>query len=164
MQLNCFTQYASKFGKLSNSYKTVKSQFSPQSQRKGMPKNVQTTTKLHSFYMLVRWYSKPFKLSFNSTWTRNFQMDKLDLEKAGEPEIKLPTSSGSWKSKRVLEKTSTSLIMLKALNVWITTNWKICKEMRIQDHLILLLRNRHAGQEVTKPDTEPQTDSKLGKE
>ena len=104
MQLNCFTQYASKFGKLSSSHKSGKSQFSPQSQRKGMPKNVQTTTKLHSFYMLVRWYSKPFKLGFNSTWTRNFQMDKLDLEKAGEPEIKLPTSSGSWKSERVPEK------------------------------------------------------------
>ena len=39
-------------------------------------------------------FSKP---GFNSTWTMNFQMFKLDLEKAEEPEIKLPTSAGSWK-------------------------------------------------------------------
>ena len=42
--------------------------------------------------------------SFNSTWTKNFQIFKLDLEKAEEPEIKLPTSIGSPKSKRVSEK------------------------------------------------------------
>ena len=35
------------------------------------------------------------KLGFNSIWTKNFQMYKLDLEKAEEPEIKLPTSTGS---------------------------------------------------------------------
>ena len=39
----------------------------------------------------------------NSTWTENFQMFKLDLEKAEEPEIKLPTSIGSQK-KRIPEK------------------------------------------------------------
>ena len=44
------------------------------------------------------------KLVFNSTWTENFQMFKLDLEKAEEPEIKLPTSIGSWKLKKIPEK------------------------------------------------------------
>ena len=38
---------------------------------------------------------KSIKLGFNSTWTKNFQMYKLDLGKAQEPEIKLPTSIGS---------------------------------------------------------------------
>ena len=38
---------------------------------------------------------KILKLSFNSMWTENFQMYNVDLEKAEEPEIKLPTSSGS---------------------------------------------------------------------
>ena len=42
----------------------------------------------------VRLCSKSFKLDFSSTWTENFQMYKLDLEKAKEPEIKLPTSFG----------------------------------------------------------------------
>ena len=46
-------------------------------------------------YELVRLCSKSFKLGFSSTWTDNFQMYNLDLEKAEEPEIKLPTSTGS---------------------------------------------------------------------
>ena len=54
------------------------------------------------------------------------------------------------KAREFLKKpTSISLIMLKTLTVWITTNWKILKEMGIPDHLTCLLRNRHAGQEAT---------------
>ena len=45
--------------------------------------------------MLAKQCSKSLKLGFNSMWTENFQMYKLDLEKAEEPEIKLPTSPGS---------------------------------------------------------------------
>ena len=54
----------------------------------------------------------------------NFQMFKLDLEKAEEPEIKLPTSAGSSKRQESSRKTSTSalLTMPKPLTVWITTN------------------------------------------
>ena len=48
------TQYASKFGKLSSGHWTGNGQFSFQSQRKAMPKNVQTTTQLHSSHMLVK--------------------------------------------------------------------------------------------------------------
>ena len=57
-----------------------------------MPKNVQITLKMYSFHMPGRLCSKSFKLGFNSTPTENFQMYKLDSEKAEEPEIKLPTS------------------------------------------------------------------------
>ena len=46
---------------------------------------------------------KILQASFNSTWTVNFQMFKLDLEKAEEPEIKLSTSTGSWKKTSVEE-------------------------------------------------------------
>ena len=63
--------------------------------KKGNAKDVQTTIQLHSFHMLVRSHSKSFKLGFNNTWTKNFQMYNLDLEKAEEPEVKLPTSVGS---------------------------------------------------------------------
>ena len=45
--------------------------------------------------MQERAWSKSYKLGFNSMWTKNFQMYKLDLEKAEEPEMKLPTSIGS---------------------------------------------------------------------
>ena len=47
-------QYASKFGKLSSGHRTGKGQFSYQSQRKGMQKNVQTTAQMHSSHMLVK--------------------------------------------------------------------------------------------------------------
>ena len=81
----------------------------------------------------------------------NFLMFKLVLEKAKEPEIKLPTSTGSWKDQESSSKTSISalLTMPKPLTVWITINWKILKEMGIPDHLIFLLRNLYAGQEAT---------------
>ena len=78
-------------------------------------------------------------------------MFKLVLEKAEEPEIKLPTPTGSWKKQETSRNTSISalLTMLKPLTVWITINWKILKEMGIPDHLPCLLRNQYAGQEAT---------------
>ena len=81
----------------------------------------------------------------------NFQMFKLVLEKAEEPEIKLQTSAGSSKKQESSRKTSTSalLTMSKFLTVWIMTNWKILKEMGIPDHLTCLLKNLYAGQEAT---------------
>ena len=77
-------------------------------------------------------------------------MFKLDLEKAEEPEIKLPTSVRSSKKQGNSRKTSTSVLltMPKPLTVWITTNWKILKEMGIPNHLTCLLRNLCAGQEA----------------
>ena len=90
-------------------------------------------------------------------------MFKLDLEKAEEPEIKLPTSTGSRKKQESSRKTSISalLTMPKPLTVWITINWKILQEMGIPDHLTCLLRNLYAGQEAQlKLDMEQQTGSK----
>ena len=83
-------------------------------------------------------------------WTVNFQMFKLVLEKAEEPETKWPTSAGSLKKQESSRKTSISalLTMPKPLTVWITINWKILKEMGIPDHLTCLLRNLCAGQEA----------------
>ena len=145
------TEYASKFGKLSSGHRTGKGQFSFQSQRKAMPKNAQTTTQLHSSHMLAKECSKFYKPGFNSTWTMNFQMFKLDLEKAEKPEIKLSTSVESWKKQESSRKISTSplLTMPKPLTVWITTNWKILQKVGIPDHLTCLLRNLYVGQETT---------------
>ena len=108
------------------------------------------------------------KLGFNSTWTMKFLMLKLDLEKSEEPEIKLPTSAGSWKKQESSRKTSTSalLTMPKPLTVCITTNcgkfwkrweyqttlpasWEMCMQVKKQQ---------------LEPDMEQQTGSKLGKE
>ena len=83
-------------------------------------------------------------------WTLNFQMFKLDLKKAEEPEIKLSTYVGSQQKQENSRKTSTSASFTtpKPLTVWITTNWKI-QEMGIPDRLSCLLRNLYAGQEAT---------------
>ena len=75
--LKCCTQYVSKFERLRSSCRTGKGQFSFQSQRRTMPKNVQTARKLHSLQMLPRLCSKSCKLAFSSMWTESFQMWKL---------------------------------------------------------------------------------------
>ena len=98
----------------------------------------------------------------------NFQMFKLDLEKAEEPEIKFLTSIGSWKKQESSRKASTSPLLstLKPLTVWITINcgklfkrwehqttwsasWEICMQVKKQQ---------------LELDMEQQTGSKLGKE
>ena len=101
-------------------------------------------------------------------WTENFQMFKLGLEKADEPEIKLPTSIGSLKKQESSRKISTSalLTMPKPLTIWTTTNcgkfwkkleyqttwpasWEICMQVRKQQ---------------LELDMEQKTNSKSGKE
>ena len=80
----------------------------------------------------------------------NFQMFKLVLEKAEEPEIELPTSAGSWKKQESSRKTSISALLTKAFDcVDHNKLWKILKELGIPDHLACLLRNLYAGQEAS---------------
>src|SRR5574337_591478 len=78
-------------------------------------------------------------------------MFKLVLEKAEEPEIKLPTSTGSSKKQESSRKTSTTalLTMPKPLTVWITINCGKFFKRWEPDHLTCLLRNLYAGQEAT---------------
>ena len=77
-------------------------------------------------------------------------MFKLVLEKAEEPEIKFPTSTGSSKKQESSRKTSTFALLTKAFDcVDHNKLWKILKEMGIPDHLTCLLRNLYAGQEAT---------------
>ena len=147
MLWKCCTQYVSKFGKFSSGHRTGKSQFSFKSQRKAMPKGVQTTRQLHSSHMVVK-FSKP---GFSNMWTANIQMFKVVLEKAEEPEIKLPTSVRSSKKQQSSRQTSISVLltMPKPLTVWLTINcgkywkrweyqttwpasWEICMQVRKQ--------------------------------
>ena len=92
----------------------------------------------------------------------------MDLEKAEEPEIQLPTSVGSLKGQENFRKQtsiSASLTMIKPLGVWITTNCGKFLEMGIPDHLTGPLRNLYADQEATVRTRHGLTVSfKLGKE
>ena len=78
-------------------------------------------------------------------------MVKLVLEKAEEPEIKLPTSAGSSKKQESSRKTSISAIDYTKGFDCVDHNklWKILKGKEIPDHMICLLRNLYAGQEAT---------------
>ena len=92
---------------------------------------------------------KIFQARLQHMWTVNFQMFKLDLEKAEEPEIKLPTSAGSSKKQKCSRKKIYFCFMLKPLTARITTNcgkflkiweyqttwpasWEICKQVKKQ--------------------------------
>ena len=90
--------------------------------KKGNAKNVQTTAQLPSCHTLAKKCSKFSKSGFNSMWIVNFQMFKLYLEKAEEPDIKLSISIGLSKKQEGSRKISTSalLTMWKLLTVWIT--------------------------------------------
>ena len=106
------TQYVSTFGKLSSGHRTGKGQFPSQSQRKTMPKNAQTTA-----IALISRASKVMLKILQAGLQQyvkkmNFQMFKLNLEKAEAPEIKLPTSVGLSKTQENSRKTSTSALWL----------------------------------------------------
>ena len=108
MLRKCCTQYASKFGKLSSGHRTGKGQFSFQSRRRAMPKCLN--------YSTIVFISHASKIMLKILQVRlqqyvNFQMFKLDLGKAEEPEIKLPTSSGSSKKQESSRKTSISALL-----------------------------------------------------
>ena len=85
-------------------------------------------------------------------WTKNFQMYKLDLEKAEEPEIKFPTSIESKKKAREFQK-NIYFCFIDYAKAFDCVNhnklWKALKEMGIPGHLTCLLRNLYAGQEAT---------------
>ena len=111
MLLTCCTQNARKSGKLSRGHRTGKGQFSFQSQREAMPKNAQTTTQnaqtttqLHSSHTLVNKCSKFSKPGFNSTWTVNFQMSKLDYKRQRNQRSNCQHLLDHQKRKRVPEK------------------------------------------------------------
>ena len=118
--------------------------------------------------MLIILQARLVRTRYSSMWTVNFQVFKLDLEKAEEPEIKLPTFVGSSNKQESSRKTSSSalLTMPKPLTVWITTNcgkffkkweyettwpasWDICMKVKKQQLDL---------------DMEQQPGSKLGKE
>ena len=81
----------------------------------------------------------------------NFQMFKLDLEKAEAPEIKLPTSIESLKKQESSGKHLLCFIDYAKAFHCVNHNklWKILEKMGIPDHLTCLLRNLYAGQEAT---------------
>ena len=166
MLWNCCTQYASKFGKLSSGHRTGKGQFSFQSQRK----ECQRMLRLWKIALISHASARCSKFSnsgFSSTWTVNFQMFKLDLEKAEEPEIKLPTSAGSSEKQESSRKTSTSVYWL-CQSLWLCESQQIGKFLKRWKYQTTWPASRETCIQVKKQqlelDMEQQTGSKSEKE
>ena len=101
-------------------------------------------------------------------WIVNFLMFKLVLEKAEEPEIKLPTSAGSWYKQEISRKTSISALLTtpQPLTMWITTNcgkflkrWEYQTTWSASSEICMQVRRQQL-----EMDMKQQTGSKLGKE
>ena len=135
-------------GKLSSGHRTGKGQFSFLSQRNAMPNNFQIILQLPWFHMLSRLWAKFLMLSFSRTWTENFQIFRLDSEKADDHIANI-----HWiieKARELQKKIYFCLIdSAKPLTVWITTtcgiflkrweyqtnlaaSWEICMQVKKQ--------------------------------
>ena len=151
MLWKCCTQYASKFGKLSRSLRAGKGQFSFQSQREAMPKNVQTTTQLHS--------SNASKVMLSILQARLQQYMNWELpdvlagfRKGRGPRDQIANICWIIEKAREFQKNIYFCFIdyAKAFGcVHHSKLWKILQEMGIPDHLTCLLRNLYSGQEAT---------------
>ena len=146
MLWKCYTQYASKFGKLSSGHRTGKGQFSFQSQRKAMPKNAQSTTQLQSSHTLVKLKILPARL-------QQYVNRELPDVQAG-----FRKGRGTRHQIAIIEKArdfqkNTYFCFIDYAKAFDCMDhnklWKILKEMEIPDHLTCLLRNLYAGKEAT---------------
>ena len=116
-----------------------------------MPKNVQTTTQLHSSHTLAKWCSKFSKQGFNSMWTEKFWMLKLDLEKTDKQRSNCKIHWIIEKAREFQKNIYFYFIDYAKAFDYVDHNklWKILKEIGIPNHLTCLLRNLCAGQEET---------------
>ena len=138
MLLKCYTQYASKIGKLSSGHRTGKGQFSFQSQRKAMPSNVQTTCTV----AFISYTSKVVLKILQARLQQYMNQECPDVQ-AGFREgrgTRDQVANIHWIIEKAMNsrKTSALLTVPEPLTVWITTN--CLKEIGIPDHLTCLLR------------------------
>ena len=148
MLCKCCIQYASKLGKRSSGHGTGKSQFSSQSQRKAMPKNLQTIALISNTSKVIL---KILQARLQQYMNCEISDVQAGFRKERRTRDKLPTSIGSSKKQESSRKTSVLLTMPKPLTVWITINCgKFWKRWQYQTtSWASLLRNLYAGQEAT---------------
>ena len=151
MLVKCCTQYASKIGKQSRGHRTGKGQFSFQSQRKAMPKNVQTTTQLylsHASKVMLKILQARLQQYMNC----ELPDVKIEFRKGRETRGQIANICWIIEKARQFQKNIYFCFIdyTKAFDcVDHNKLWKIPKEMGIPDHLTCLLRNLSADQEAT---------------
>ena len=162
MLWKCCTQYASKLGKLSSGHRTGKGQISLQSQKRAMPKNVQTTTKVHS--------SHTSKVMLTIVQARLQQYVNCEL-----PDVQVGFRKGRGtryqianihsvieKAREFQKKKKIYFCFIEYAKAFDCVDhkklWKILSEMWIPGYLNCLLRNLYAGQETTVTTGHEKTD------
>ena len=152
MLWKCYTQYASKFGKLSSGHSTGKGQFSFQSPRKAMPKNAQTTTQLHSSHTLAKQMLNILQARLQQNVNRELSDVQAGFRKGRGTRDQIANIRWTIKKAREFEKNIYFCFIdnAKAFDCLDHNKlWQILKEMGIPDHLTCLLRNLYSGQEAT---------------
>ena len=151
MLLKCCTQYVSKFGKLSSGHGTGKGQFSFQSQRREMPKNIQTTSQLHSFQHACKVMLKILQARFQQYV--NQEPPDVQARFRKDRGTRDQIANICWVTEKAKEFQKNIYFCFidyaKAFDyVDHKKLWKILKVMGIPDHLTCLLRNLYAAQEA----------------
>ena len=153
--LKCCTQCASKFGKLSSGHRTGKGQFSFQSQRKAMPRNVQTTVQLHSSHT-SNYFSKVMLKILQARLQQYMNCELPDVQAGFRKDkgTRDQIANICWIMEKAREFQKNIYFCFidyaKAFDcVDLNKLWKILQETGIPDHFICLLRNLYAGQEAT---------------
>ena len=147
MLWKCRTQYVSKFGELSSGHRTGKGQFSFQSQRQSMTKNVQTTAQLHSISHASKVMLKILQARLQKYMNQALADVQAGFRKGRGIRDQIANIHWIIEKTRVLEKHPLLLHWLPQ-SLWLCGSQQtveIHKEMGIPDHLIFLLRNLYAG-------------------
>ena len=166
MLWKCCTQYASKFGKLSSGHRTGKGQYSFQAQRKA---------KEHSNYHTIALISHARKVMLKILQARlqqyvNWELPDVQIGFRKDRGTRDQIANIRWIIEKAKEFQKNHIFLLhwlciRSLTMWITTKWKILKEMGMPDHLTCLLSYwMQVKKQQLEPDMEQQTCSKLGKE
>ena len=151
MLWKCCTQYASKFGKLSNGHRIRKDQFSFQSQRKAMPKNVQTIAKLHSSHT-SKVLLKILQVRLQQYVNCEFPDVQAGFRKGRGTGDQISNIHWITGKAREFQKSIYFCFIHHSKAFDCVDNNKVCKifkKIGIPNHLICLLRNLYAGQEAT---------------
>ena len=115
-----------------------------------MPKNVQATTQLHSFHILGKVMLKILQAKLQQYMNRKLPDIQVGLRQRRGTRDQIANICWIMEKAREFQKNIYfCFIDYTKVFVWITTNWKILKEMGIPDNLTCLLRNLYAGQEAT---------------
>ena len=138
MLLRGCTQYVRKFGKLSSGYRTGKSPFSFQFQVKAMPENVQTIIQLHSFHMLAKLCLKILQTRLQQYVNRELPDSQAGFRKGRGTKNQIANILWIIEKARGFQKNIYLVDHNKMM--WITSNWKILKEMGMPDQLTCILR------------------------